>query len=138
MQLLQPWLNTRQPSASRLQQTLGMWWARLLNVISGLIGVTPAAPPSPSATGGTITSDSTYYYHTFTSNGTFTPSKNLTCDYIVIAGGGSGGGGRAAGGGAGGLLPATSVSFTNAVGYTVTIGAGGAALARIGMTESSS
>ena len=54
---------------------------------------------SPKATGGTVTSDSTYWYHTFTSNGTFTPSQALSCDVVVVAGGAGGGYDRAAGGG---------------------------------------
>ena len=53
------------------------------------------------ATGGVITYDSTYYYHTFGSSGTFTPKQSLTADILVVAGGGGGSGG---GGGAGGLL----------------------------------
>jgi hypothetical protein len=61
------------------------------------------------ASGGTITTDGTYWYHTFTTSGTFVPYENLTADCLVIAGGGAGaatdgndtqGGG---GGGAGGL-----------------------------------
>lgn len=92
------------------------------------------------ATGGTITSDGTYVYHTFTSSGTFTPKQSLTADYLVVAGGGAGGGGpnegTGGGGGAGGLrctVDATGgggslespLSLT-AQAYTVTIGAGGA------------
>ena len=48
LQLLLLWLNTRQRAASRLRQILGTWWARLLNVISGLLsaGAAPAAATS--------------------------------------------------------------------------------------------
>jgi hypothetical protein len=77
----------------------------------------------PYATGGTVTSDATYWYHTFTSSGTFTPTKALTADYLVVAGGGGGGGRRGAGGGAGGLLNFASQSVSTA--QTITIGAGG-------------
>jgi len=102
-----------------------------------------AANVGAKATGGVITSDSTYWYHnhTFTSSGTFTPSVALTADYLVVAGGGAGGGSYAydeygeGGGGAGGLrstLTATggggsleSALSLTAQGYTVTIGAGG-------------
>jgi len=73
------------------------------------------------ATGGYITSDATYFYHTFLASGTFTPKQSLTADMLCVAGGG---GGYAGGGGAGGLLGLTSQSLT-ATGYTVTIGAGG-------------
>ncbi len=55
------------------------------------------------ASGGTITADSQYTYHTFTSSGTFTALENITnLEYLVVAGGG--GGSRInSGGGAGGL-----------------------------------
>jgi hypothetical protein len=43
------------------------------------------------ATGGVITYDEDYFYHTFGASGTFTPKQSLTADYLVIAGGGSGG-----------------------------------------------
>lgn len=87
------------------------------------------------ATGGQqIYADATYWYHVFNSSGTFTPTKALTCDYLVIAGGGNGGtlGGGGAGGmrstvgatGGGGSLE-SALSLT-AQAYTVTIGAGGA------------
>lgn len=92
------------------------------------------------ATGGIISSDSQYYYHTFIGNGTFTPTQSLTCDYLVVAGGAGGGGGNpnntGGGGGAGGLRSTvgatggggsleTPLSLT-ATAYTVTVGAGGA------------
>jgi hypothetical protein len=75
------------------------------------------------ATGGLITYDSTYVYHTFTSSGVFTPNTALTCDYLVIAGGGGGaifGGGGGAGGYRTGTLSVTSGA------KTVTVGSGGA------------
>ena len=78
------------------------------------------------ATGGIITYDSTYYYHTFGSNGTFTPKQSLTADVLVVAGGGSGGGYAGGGGGAGGLLAYTSQSLVSGTGYACTIGAGAA------------
>jgi hypothetical protein len=96
------------------------------------------------ATGGNISSDSTYFYHTFLASGTFTPKQALTCDYLVVAGGGGGGGafGQAVnsysgGGGAGGFYSSVSptggggtvgsaLSAASGVGLTVTVGAGGA------------
>jgi hypothetical protein len=77
------------------------------------------------ATGGIILSDETYWYHVFTSTGTFTPSVSLTADILQIAGGGAGGRYYGGGGGAGGVSYVTSQSLT-AVGYTCTVGAGGA------------
>jgi len=79
------------------------------------------------ATGGIITQDSTYYYHAFGSSGTFTPSRNLTADILVVAGGGAGGAAAAAGGGgAGGIWMASSQSLSSGTNYTCTVGAGGA------------
>jgi hypothetical protein len=79
---------------------------------------------TPKATGGVVTSDSTYYYHTFANSGTFTPSVNLSADILVVAGGGSGANGAGGGGGAGGLLGFTGQSLTSGTGYTCTVGAG--------------
>ena len=88
------------------------------------------------ATGGVITYDANYFYHTFGTSGTFTPSRNLSSvDYLVVAGGG--GGGRGGGGGAGGLRSTvdvsgggasveSKVSVTSGVAYTITVGSGGA------------
>jgi hypothetical protein len=95
------------------------------------------------ATGGVITYDSNYIYHTFLSSDTFTPTQNLTVDYLVVAGGGGGGtavvsqdtgGGGGAGGlrctvgatGGGGSLE-SALSLTASTNYTVTIGGGGGA-----------
>ena len=40
------------------------------------------------ATGGVITYDSTYYYHTFGSNGTFTSATGFAADDIILDGDG--------------------------------------------------
>jgi hypothetical protein len=77
------------------------------------------------ATGGIVSSDGTYWYHMFPYSGTFTPTTNITADYLVIAGGGAGGVG---GGGAGGYrtsIGGSPLSLT-ATSYSVTVGAGGA------------
>ena len=95
-----------------------------------LYGIKADTNATAKATGGVISSDSTYWYHTFAMSGTFTPSQSLTCDYMIVAGGGGGGGGTftnangGGGGGAGGLRTFTSQSFS-ATSYTVTVGAGG-------------
>jgi len=103
-----------------------------------LYGVSNASNTSVGAyaTGGNqIYTDNTYWYHVFTSSGTFTPARSLTADYLVIAGGGGGGGNFAGGGGAGGARCTvgatggggsleTPLSLT-AQAYTVTVGAGG-------------
>ena len=88
------------------------------------LGTTPAIVPY--ATGGdTIMTDGTYWYHTFLSSGTFTPTKGLSCDVLVVAGGGGGGRANGGGGGAGGFRTLSSTSLSPSS-YTVTIGAGGA------------
>jgi len=85
----------------------------------------PAQQITPKATGGDITYDASYVYHTFRQSGTFTPTQSLTADYLVVAGGGGGGNNYAGGGGGGGLIYITAGSLT-AQNYTVTVGAGGA------------
>jgi hypothetical protein len=79
---------------------------------------------SIKAIGGNISFDGTYVYHSFNTSGTFTPTTNLTADYILVAGGGAGGGGNGGGGGAGGLIYRTNQSFSPSS-YGITIGAGG-------------
>ena len=94
------------------------------------------------ATGGAITADANYFYHTFTSDGTFTPLQSLNVDYLVVAGGGGGvgcnnnAGAGGPGGGAGGVrctVGATGGGGTlesqlavTATAYSITVGAGGA------------
>jgi hypothetical protein len=85
-----------------------------------------ATSAGAKATGGTIFSDSQYYYHAFLGNGTFTPTQSISADVLMVAGGGGGGSGNVGGGGgAGGLLNLASQSLT-ATNYTVTVGGGGA------------
>jgi hypothetical protein len=96
-----------------------------------LYGIANADQGAAKATGGIITEDANYWYHTFGASGTFTPKQALTCDYLVVAGGGSGGSGTggvgAGGGGAGGYRAVTAESLT-VQNYTVTVGAGGASV----------
>ena len=87
------------------------------------LGTTPVI--APKASGGNITTDGTYWYHTFLASGTFTPLQGLSCEALVVAGGGGGGGVTGAGGGgAGGFLFFSSQNFTTS--QIVTIGSGGA------------
>jgi hypothetical protein len=92
-------------------------------------GVSPSPSSAPYATGGdSIVFDGTYWYHAFTSSGTFTPRKNINCDVLVVAGGGgasNGNGEGSGGGGAGGVCYQTGRSAVNATAYTVTVGGGG-------------
>jgi hypothetical protein len=98
-----------------------------------LYGISNTIASGAKATGGYVTEDANYFYHTFLSSGTFTPTQSLTCDYLVVAGGG---GGCNGGGGAGGLrstVGATGGGGTlesplsvTATAYAITVGAGGA------------
>ena len=100
------------------------------------LGTTPVIAPKASG-GNVIDFDGTYWIHTFTSSGTFTPATDLSCDYLVVAGGGgglgtfSGGGGGAGGyrttvGTSGGNSSAESALSLSAIPLTVLVGAGGA------------
>jgi hypothetical protein len=89
------------------------------------LGTTPVLAPKANG-GNRIENDGTYWIHTFTSSGVFTPQIPLTCDYLVVAGGG-GSGAAGGGGGAGGYrtsIGGSSLSVT-AQTYPITIGAGG-------------
>jgi hypothetical protein len=84
------------------------------------------------ATGGTITSDGNYTYHTFTSTSTFTPLEKIkNAEVLLVAGGGGGGGGTftnansGGGGGAGGVIAYTGNTFYAGTSYTAVVGAGG-------------
>ena len=100
-----------------------------------------AGTGAPKATGGIISFDAVNnkWVHAFTASGTFTPTENLTTEYLVIAGGGGGGNDIGGGGGAGGYRSSVQgessgrnsaaespINLTQNTGYTVTVGAGGA------------
>jgi hypothetical protein len=94
-----------------------------------LYGIANADQGAAKATGGIITEDSQYWYHTFGASGAFVPKQSLTADILVVAGGGGGGGGGSTwasggGGGAGGLAYYANQSLTT-TSYTCTVGAGG-------------
>lgn len=113
-------------------------------------GATPSAN-SPKATGGTISFNNGYFYHKFESSGTFTPSENLTVDYLIVAGGGGGGSGEgsnniAGGGGGGGGVITTISGLTNvpaqsqesllaSANYSITVGTGGAGGGATGQSD---
>ena len=96
--------------------------------------VTASPGVKATVTGGTLTSDSTYYYRTFTSTSNLTiGAASLTADILVVAGGASGGSGSSGGwetgggGGAGGLIGFTAQSLSPAT-YSCQIGGGGSAV----------
>jgi len=93
-----------------------------------LYGISPVNARVAQASGGTsIAYDSSYVYHVFNGTGTFTPTRNLTADILVIAGGGGSTWRFGGGGGAGGVAAYTSQSLTGGTPYTCTVGAGGSA-----------
>ena len=84
-----------------------------------------------SATGGTITTVGSDKVHTFTADGTFTPTGSGNVKILLIGGGGGGAAsnpptGNTGGGGGGGGVYEASVAVTNGTGYTIDIGTGGA------------
>ena len=97
--------------------------------------VTPLNPISVS--GGTLTDDATYYYRTFTGNGTLSVSGGtLIADCLTVSSGGGGGSGNTqfprgvenrfvgGGGGGGGVIYSANASVASA-NYTITIGGAG-------------
>lgn len=84
-----------------------------------------------AATGGVITTDRLFNYHTFTTGGTFTVTSSTATSYasvLIVGGGGGGGGASGGGGGAGGYvyIPAMIIPVGS---YSITVGAGGAGAA---------
>lgn len=115
------WSNSSAITSISLYPNTNVWIQNSTATLYGIqsIGI------SAKATGGVITSDENYYYHTFTTSQTFTPKQNITgADILVVAGGGGGSTGPSYGAGAGGLLGWSSQSFS-VQNYNVTVGAGG-------------
>ena len=129
------WRSTSAITSIELRPNSGNWNS---GSTFNLYGIDAQASAQAKATGGSsITTDGTYWYHTFLSSGTFTPTAALTADYLVVAGGGGGGKSNGGGGGAGGLRSTVTASggspgtvesalSLTAQAYTVTVGAGGA------------
>jgi hypothetical protein len=136
------WSNTAAITSITLTPGGGNFAQYTTATLYGVANV-PASSSAYATGGNQIYTDNTYWYHVFTSSGTFTPTRSLTCDYLVVAGGGGGGWALATnsygggGGGAGGLRSTvgttggggsleSALSVTASTGYTVTVGAGGA------------
>jgi hypothetical protein len=103
----------------RVTDELGLFADRAFTVV--------ISPLVATISGGTLTSDSTYNYYTFTSSGSLlVENAEVTLDYLVVAGGGGTEGSypTGGGGGAGGLLAASSTITPNS--YAVIVGSGGA------------
>ena len=81
--------------------------------------------PYPTVTGGTLNSDATYYYRTFTATGNLVVSgASISGDILMVGGGGAGGRSLTGGGGGGSVGYFTSVNIPTG-NNTVTIGGGG-------------
>lgn len=124
------WANTNAITSLNLVSATGNSFVAGSTISLYGIGGVGDGYAAPKATGGTISyTDDGYIVHTFTASGTFTPTANLDCEYLVVAGGGGGGGASSgtyggSGGGAGGYRE-SSASLTTGTSYTVTVGAGG-------------
>ena len=109
------------------QDTSGVDASASTNEVRDSIGKYYAGGSSttPTASGGTITTDGAYTVHKFTADGTFTTDTAQTVEYLVVAGGGGGGSCTSSttvasgGGGAG------SVGGSNATNGTANTGSGG-------------
>jgi hypothetical protein len=91
-------------------------------------GVTAGNSSAKASGGNIVTTDGSYWYHTFTTSGAFIPSEPLTVDYLVVAGGGGGGSRHAGGGGAGGYrtsIGGSALSLSANTFYQTLVGAGG-------------
>ena len=80
----------------------------------------------PGLTGGTLTSDATYYYRTFTANSNLVINGGSVSADILMIGGGGGGGFQVGGGGGGGGYVQLSNYTLPAYSNVITIGSGGA------------
>jgi hypothetical protein len=80
---------------------------------------------SVTLSGGSLYSDSTYYYRAFTGNTNLTVANgSVSVDILSIAGGGGGGFNTGGGGGAGGVVALSSQTISPTT-YTITVGGGG-------------
>jgi len=117
----------RSTSAINQVQIYGDGGANLaVGTTVSLYGIANADQGAAKATGGIITEDSQYWYHTFGASGEFTPKQALTCDVLVVAGGGGGGGADGGGGGGAGGYLTSALSLASGTPIAVTVGSGGA------------
>ena len=95
-------------------------------------------PTKPVLSGGTLTSDATYYYRTFLSSSNLVVTNTgISVDALVIGAGGAGGPNGRGGGAGGELFYSTGVNLSTSS-YTCTIGAGAAWTTNGGRNGSSS
>lgn len=135
------WRNTSAITSMSVQLDSGSFNA---GTTLNLYGINAQDSAQAKATGGSsIYTDGTFWYHIFTSSGTFTPNQSISnVDFLVIAGGGAGFGSYLGGGGAGGYRCSVTGESSGggasaeaklsllAQAYPVTVGAGGTSGAR--------
>jgi hypothetical protein len=129
------WRNNAAITSIRLYPETASWLSGSTFTIYGI-----ASSSTPKAIGGTVTTDGTYWIHTFTSSSFFTPLESIdNADYLVVAGGGGSANGQGSSGGGGGGGVRCTVGATGGGGsletvlnlsagssVAVTVGAGGA------------
>lgn len=110
----------------------------MANTISGsgsFSGAGDITATPPTLLGGLLSSDSTYYYRTFTSTANVTATGGITADVLVIAGGGSGGAFGDTGGGGCGTVTLFSQQSLSKGTYACTIAAPSGNSARFDFTK---
>ena len=119
------WRNTS-PVTSLTFTSMTLFAQHSTITLYGVQSMKKAIGNSIKATGGEISFDGTYVYHTFYSTSVFTPDSSLVADCLVIAGGGGAGGigGLSGGGGGGGVLYSPAYTLNSSI--PITVGAGGA------------
>lgn len=113
------WSNSAAINSIRFTPATGSWVQHSTATLYGVGGA--------RATGGTITADELYTYHTFTSTGAFVPLENIkNAEVLIIAGGGGGGTNQyhGGGGGAGGLINRSGLNFIAGTTISALVGAG--------------
>ena len=126
------WRNTNAITSLNIN----FFWGAAAGSTFTLYGIAAGNSSAKASGGNIVTTDGSFWYHAFTSSGTFVPSQALTCDYLVVAGGGAGGStGRGGGGGAGGYrtsIGGSTLSLSSNTVYQALVGAGGAGLTGAG------
>jgi hypothetical protein len=87
-------------------------------------------PKLTNASGGNFNIFNGYKIHTFTSNGTFTPSENGTVEVLIVGGGGGSDDGDNSGGGGGSVFYKKYQDVTANVGYETIVGSAGSGVTR--------
>jgi len=95
------WTGTAAVNQITLAPYTGSFVANSTFSLYGLAAVGTTPTIAPKASGGNITTDGTYWYHTFLASGTFSPALGLSFAVFVVAGGGGGGANYGGSGGPG-------------------------------------